>query len=197
MSKAEKTRAFIIERSAEIFNKKGVAGTTLSDLMDATGLTKGAIYGNFGSKDEVALAAYEHNSSHVMKQLNERVAAKSNAIDKLYAITEFYRSAYKQTVSTGGCPILNTAVEADDGHPELRIKVAATIKSWRKNIESIIKKGIEKGEVRKHADAAEYAVIFISLIEGGLMMSTVSGDRSLLFTCLGQIENIIRKKLEP
>jgi TetR/AcrR family transcriptional repressor of nem operon len=58
MTKAEKTKAFIIERSAPLFNSKGYSGTSMNDLMEITGLTKGSIYGNFENKDEVALAAF-------------------------------------------------------------------------------------------------------------------------------------------
>ena len=61
MSKAEKTRAFIIEKSAPVFNIKGYAGTSLNDLMLATGLTKGSIYGNFKDKDDVALSVYRYS----------------------------------------------------------------------------------------------------------------------------------------
>src|ERR1700722_8888899 len=61
ISKAERTRQFIIEKTAPIFNKKGYAGTSLSDITAATGLTKGSIYGNFADKDEVALAAFDYN----------------------------------------------------------------------------------------------------------------------------------------
>jgi len=197
MSKAEKTRDYIIEKAAPLFNKKGYAGTSLNDLIEVTGLTKGAIYGNFGNKDEVALAAYDHNAGRIMDHINERMAAKSNAIDKLYAITEFYRSNYKQAMSTGGCPIMNTAAEADDSHPQLREKAANSFKAWRKSIETVIKKGIGKGEVKKHADASEYAVIIIALIEGGMIMSKAAEDKSLLFTCLDQVDSLIRKKLAP
>ena len=59
MSKAEKTREFIIEKAAPIFNTKGYAGASLNDIIDATGLTKGSIYGNFENKDEVAIAVYQ------------------------------------------------------------------------------------------------------------------------------------------
>lgn len=197
MSKAEKTRAFIIERSAAVFNKKGYAGTSLADLIAVTGLTKGSIYGNFESKDEVALAVYDYNAGRIMDRLRREIGLADNAVDKLYALTGFYRSNYRQTVTAGGCPILNAAVEADDAYPALKRKAAASIKGWRKLIEGIIKKGIEKGEIKKHANAADYAVLFISLIEGGLMMSNVSDDRSLLFTCLDQVDTMIRKKLEP
>lgn len=50
MSKAERTKQFIIEKTAPIFNAKGYMGTSMNDIMNATGLTKGSIYGNFETK---------------------------------------------------------------------------------------------------------------------------------------------------
>ena len=46
-TKAERTTAFIIETVAPIFSRQGYVGTSMSDLTEATGLTKGALYGNF------------------------------------------------------------------------------------------------------------------------------------------------------
>ncbi len=60
MNKAERTKQFIIEQTASIFNKKGYAGTSLQDITAATSLTKGSIYGNFGGKDDVALAVFDY-----------------------------------------------------------------------------------------------------------------------------------------
>ena len=57
MTKSERTRLFIVEKTAPLFNTKGFDGTTLSDLSEATGLTKGALYGNFADKDEIAVEA--------------------------------------------------------------------------------------------------------------------------------------------
>ena len=62
MNKAEKTKSFIIEKTATLFNTKGFAGTSLNDITEATGLTKGSVYGNFKNKDEVALAVFEFNT---------------------------------------------------------------------------------------------------------------------------------------
>src|SRR4051812_49192949 len=118
MSKAEKTKQFIVEKIAPIFNKKGFAGTSLSDMTDATGLTKGSIYGNFTNKDEVALAVYDYNLSRLNKAIDETVAEGTNSIEKLLKMANFYRSRFKSLMATGGCPILNTAVDADDTHAE-------------------------------------------------------------------------------
>ncbi len=59
LTKAERTRQYIIASTAEIFNKKGYEGTSLTDLTSATKLTKGSIYGNFRNKEEVAAAAFD------------------------------------------------------------------------------------------------------------------------------------------
>jgi TetR/AcrR family transcriptional repressor of nem operon len=60
MTKAERTRQFIIEKAAPIFNQKGVAGTSMSDIMEATKLAKGGLYGNFESKEEICVEAYKY-----------------------------------------------------------------------------------------------------------------------------------------
>jgi TetR/AcrR family transcriptional repressor of nem operon len=65
LSKADRTRQFIIETTASIFNTKGYAGTSMSDITEATGLTKGAVYGNFGNKEDVALAVFDYNHGKV------------------------------------------------------------------------------------------------------------------------------------
>ncbi|RZL99390.1 MAG: TetR/AcrR family transcriptional regulator, partial [Pedobacter sp.] len=72
-SKAERTRQLIIEQTAPIFNTKGYAGTSMNDLTAATGLTKGAIYGNFENKDEVAVAAFDYNFSKITEHLKGKI----------------------------------------------------------------------------------------------------------------------------
>src|SRR5438067_7257975 len=107
LSKAERTRKFIVETTAPIFNKKGYAGTSLSDLTDATGLTKGSIYGNFANKEEVAAAAFDHNSAILRKQIQDRIQKAVTYYDKLLVYAQVYHSFTRATFPAGGCPILN------------------------------------------------------------------------------------------
>ena len=60
LSKSAQTKQFIIEKAAPIFNKKGFAATSMNDILEATGLAKGGVYGNFTSKEEIALLAFEY-----------------------------------------------------------------------------------------------------------------------------------------
>lgn len=196
VTKAERTKQLIVENTAPIFNMKGYAGTSLSDLTEATGLTKGSIYGNFANKDEVALAAFDYNFSLLNNGLTAALSLHSNAVDKLLAMTQFYRSEFKNSMTRGGCPILNTAVEADDTHPLLKEKVSKTIKSWKKNIESIIKQGIESGEIKSSVDPAQFSTEFIALIEGGIMLSKATNNITLLNSCVSRLERIINTELK-
>ena len=175
MSKSEQTKAFIIEKTAPLFNIKGYAGTSLSDMTDATRLTKGSIYGNFANKDEVAVAAFEYNVGKVRSILNSKIAQSNSAKDKLLVYGEVYTNTDKYNFPIGGCPVLNTATEADDTHPELQRKVAGAINTWKKNIIRIIEEGIESKEFSKNTDPEQVAITLIALIEGGIMISKATG----------------------
>jgi TetR/AcrR family transcriptional regulator, transcriptional repressor for nem operon len=195
MSKAERTSQFIIEKAAPIFNKKGYAGTSLNDLIEATGLTKGAIYGNFNNKDEVALAAFDYNLSYISKPITEMIRAKENSVEKLLAIPEFYKKWYVHFAERGGCAMLNAAVEADDNHPLLKKKVAATVNNWKKSIEKIILSGISNKEIKSGIDPSKMSSTFIALIEGGIMMSKITDDTSHLNAAMERMEQIINMEL--
>ncbi|MES2649289.1 MAG: TetR/AcrR family transcriptional regulator [Bacteroidota bacterium] len=195
MNKAEKTRQFIIEKTAPVFNRKGFAGTSLNDLTEATGLTKGSIYGNFANKDEVALAVFDYNFAGLQKGVATAISGSNSAIDKLLKMADFYRLEFKQTLAMGGCPILNTAIDADDTHPQLKEKVSASIRQWKKNIETIIKDGIMKGEVNPLVNASKFATQYIALIEGGIMLAKTTGDVSMLAASIERVKTIVSEEL--
>jgi len=60
MSKGDETRERIIAKAGELFNQRGFEGTSLSDLMHATGLEKGGIYRHFRSKEELAAESFDY-----------------------------------------------------------------------------------------------------------------------------------------
>lgn len=175
MSKAEQTRQFIVEQTAAIFNEKGYAGTSLADLTHATGLTKGGIYGNFENKDEVALAAFDYNFNRVTHYIKEKILATEHAIERLLVYPKVYRNFLTIPFLKPGCPILNTATEADDTHPQLRERVAKALSFWKTSIENQVKRGIKRGEIKAGTKPTEVAVIVMSLIEGAIMQAKVTG----------------------
>lgn len=195
MSKAEKTRQFIIEQTAELFNKKGYAGTSLSDITSATGLTKGSIYGNFENKDEVAKEVYLYNSKRLQISFTNELNDAMTTREKLFAIIDVYRKTWETNISRGGCPHLNTAVEADDTMPFLKSEVNKNFENWANHFTRILDKGKNQNEIVESIDSQKYAYQFIALIEGGILLSKTMNNKAHLFNTLERIETIIDNEL--
>jgi TetR/AcrR family transcriptional repressor of nem operon len=189
--KSESTRSFIIEATAELFNKKGYAGTSITDLEKATNLTKGSIYGNFENKEQVALAAFDYNLAMLRKRFRTAVDAASSYKEKILAYFAIYSNP--QLVNTGGCPIQNTGVEADDTHEALRERAAEGLLSFKENLVELINKGILAKEFKADANAEKIALTVIALIEGAILISRTTKDRSSLKTVLGSAREYIEQ----
>jgi len=194
MSKAERTKEFIIQKTAPIFNKKGYAGTSLSDMTEATGLTKGSIYGNFADKDEVALAAFTYNSSLMAAAVRTEMAKRSSYRDKLMVYVELYGNFTAQNSSLdGGCPILNTLTEADDTHPQLKARAVEALMSWRERLTALIGEGINAGEFRSGIDAEETAVTMIALLEGIVLFVKATGKPTYRKYLVNSLTRLIKE----
>ncbi|MDJ0705951.1 MAG: TetR/AcrR family transcriptional regulator [Leptolyngbyaceae cyanobacterium MO_188.B28] len=178
MSKAQFTREKILQKSAALFNRQGYAGSSMSDIMQVTGLKKGGIYNHFKSKDELALEAFDYIVGKINQRYSDALKGKRHALDRLRAIIQVFRVYIDEDdfLLKGGCPVLNTAVESDDTHPALRQRVQAVMNSWRHLIHRFIDKGIERRQIRPDVDADTVATIMISSLEGAVMMSKLYGD---------------------
>ena len=192
ISKAEKTRQYIIEKTAPVFNRKGFAGTSMNDIIEATGLTKGSIYGNFENKDEVALAAFDYNFGMVSSMVRTKMATKPHSVDKLKVYLSVFSDFVNLPMLHGGCPVLNTAIESDDTHGQLRAKAVGAIENWYANIEKVIRDGVDMGQIKQGTNAKDFAGAFIALIEGGIMLAKVTGKMQGLKAAVKQAEKMIQ-----
>src|SRR5712664_2194882 len=170
MRKGEQTRLEIIRKAAPIFNQKGYEGAALSDLMRATGLEKGGICRHFDSKQELAREAFDHAWKLAMDARFEGTHEIPNTVDRLKQIVRNFRDR-RTSVVPGGCPLLNTAIDSDDGNPQLRAKARQALSSWLDRMESIAEEGKRRGEVRSDVDSGELATLIAGTLEGSHMMS--------------------------
>jgi TetR/AcrR family transcriptional regulator, transcriptional repressor for nem operon len=176
MSKGEQTRERILARSAQLFNRQGYSGSSLSDIMRETGLEKGGIYNHFSSKEQLALEAFDYAYRLVQQRVRQALAGKLNAIERLVAIVSVFQSIVEDPPVAGGCPILNTAIEADDADEMLRDRARAAMDDLRTTIHRIVNKGIDRQEIRPGVDADEVASILIATLEGAIMLSNLYKD---------------------
>lgn len=175
-TKAERTRKLIITEAARIFNQKGYAGTSMNDIMKATGLSKGGLYGNFGNKEQIAVAAFEHAVGLVTEEVRERTRISKHPVDKLKAVVSFYRERILDPPVEGGCPIQNTSIDADDNNPVLREHVITAVDQWKSRMVYVLEKGKSLNQVKGEIDSEKFATQFIGTLEGGIMLAQLYKD---------------------
>ncbi len=194
LTKAEKTTQYIIETVAPIFNQNGYAATSLSDLTRATGLTKGAIYGNFENKEALAMAALKYNIKKMLKRIEGHMAQGETSIDKLLLLADFYRNYYDFSQELGGCPIINVGVDANHQNETLLEKVQHVIKLIERDLATIIEEGKANGEIRKAIVSETYAKRFYALLQGGTFMAHTLRDNSYAIDAANVISDVVKQQ---
>ncbi len=196
LTKAEQTTEFIIQTVAPIFNKNGYAATSLSDITKATGLTKGAIYGNFKNKEELAIASFKMTEGNMIRRIADHQSLSESPIEKLFLVTDFYRNYYNYTQEIGGCPVLNMGVDAKYQIPVLFEHVQFTITRIQNNVAKLIDAGKKHQEIKKNVDSMLYAKRLYSMITGAIFMTHTMEDNSYLLETMDQIDSMIHKQLK-
>ncbi|MBV9881110.1 MAG: TetR/AcrR family transcriptional regulator [Gemmatirosa sp.] len=179
-TKGERTRDRIVAAAAPLFNQRGYVGASLADLMAATGLEKGGIYRHFESKDALALAAFDHAVALHRRRLVARVAATTGAVARLTALVDAMAGVADDPAVPGGCPLLNTAIETDDGagssHAELRKRTRLAMRRLLGYVRRLIERGVADGELDPAVDAALEAAMLVATMEGALMLAKLYDD---------------------
>ncbi len=193
MGKAEITSEYILEKVAPYFNMHGYHGTSMGNITAITGLSKGAIYGNFKSKEDLALQAFRYNIKKLLNMLAKKINVFDKSYEQLLAITNFYRDYIDFTAVLGGCPILKVGMDSIDNNPELREKVKTATYKLKKSIEDIILRGQKNHEIKSSIDAEKFANVIYANIEGGVLLSSILNDVKPLHDNIDFLESTIKE----
>ena len=193
-TKAERTKQFILETAAPIFNRKGISGANIDDVLDATKLTKGCLYGHFESKEDLALQVVDYmlqnNAEKMMMSINRGKTAKA----KVFAFLDYYKDPLETHIK-GGCPIFNMAVEADDNNPAVKEKVADVLRQGQELFISILNQGVKNGEFTNKLDAVGYAFKAVAAVEGAVvlcrMMNSAKPMHGLINNLKAELEGYV------
>jgi AcrR family transcriptional regulator len=176
LSKGEQTKQFVVEKAAALFNRRGYEAASLSELMDVTGLKKGGLYRHFESKQELQLLAFEHAVEQMRARFQLEFERRQGPLEHLRGIIHVYSRIPSDPPVPGGCPILNAAVEADDGDPELRARARRVMDQLRRTIARLVREAQKEKTLAASVEPAEFADVLIANLEGGVMMSKLYGS---------------------
>src|SRR5260370_5950007 len=137
MAKGEQTRGEIIRKAAPLLNQRGYDGAAWPDLMRATGLEKGGIYRHFKNKQQLAAEAFDYAWKLAIDTRFEGTQDIPNTVDRLKRLVRNFLERRSGPVP-GRCPLLNTAIDADHGNPQLRSRERRVLDSRLGLLRSII-----------------------------------------------------------
>lgn len=192
VKKGERTRRRIVERAASVFNARGYFGSSMGDLVRETGLEKGGIYNHFASKEELALAAFDYSAGVMHERFEAALEGRTGAVEKLLAIVGVLARTVEDPPVRGGCPLLNTAIEADDAHHALKERARGAATGWLRLIGNVVKDGVASGELEDGADPRGVSSVVVATLEGAVMLSKLHDDPTHMERAVGHTEAYIR-----
>jgi TetR/AcrR family transcriptional regulator, transcriptional repressor for nem operon len=196
VTKGERTREAILARAIEVFNVQGFSGTSLHDLMQATGLQKGGIYNHFNSKEQLAVEAFDYAFAHISERMVDYLKGTKNGLARLTAIVQFFADYFEHPPVKGGCILLNTAIESDDTQPVLRERVLHAMDMWRDLIRRTVQKGIHYGDIRPEVDPDSMATLVIATLEGAMMLTKLYNDSTHLRRAVEHLLDYIQHQVK-
>lgn len=161
----------------------------MQDLMRATGLEKGGLYRHFPNKEDLAVEAFRFALAQNVKVRTEHLDEIPNSIDKLKKVVQMFVEA--PSAIPGGCPLMNTAIDADDGNEALRDLARKGIQDWRARLTRIIETGMKAREIRMSTEPRRIANTLIATLEGALMISRIENSRHALRDAQATLEGIL------
>jgi TetR/AcrR family transcriptional regulator, transcriptional repressor for nem operon len=189
MGKGQETRQRIIEQAAPLFNQSGMAGCSMQDILQATGLKKGGLYRHFSSKEMLAAECLKYSLALVFQARSGNANHIPNAIDKLrYLVARFVSTP---SPMKGGCPLMNAAVDSDDGDPQLRRISLEGLRAWKSRLLQILNEGIERGEVVSGTDPVRVVNTLIAILEGSLLISRIERTSTALEDARAHLDTLL------
>jgi AcrR family transcriptional regulator len=167
-----------VERAAELFAERGIAATSVDEVLAAAGAGKGQFYHYFRSRDELAAAAVGFRCAQVIAELTEALGGVSSLAGLEQALAGFV--AGFEEMGMPGCPIGTLSAEVAGRNEEARLQAAAGFDAWERLLAGALERMRQRGELRAEAEPARLATALLASIEGGMALSQARKDMASL-----------------
>jgi TetR/AcrR family transcriptional regulator, transcriptional repressor for nem operon len=172
------SRERIVERAAGLFAERGIAATSVDEVLSAAGAGKGQFYHYFRSRDELAAAAVGYRCGQMLAGLTQALGGVSSQAGLEQALAGFV-AGFEQA-GMPGCPIGTLAAEVADRNEDARLQAAAGFDAWERLLADALERMRQRGELRAEAEPAVLAAGLLASIEGGMLLSQARKDMTSL-----------------
>jgi AcrR family transcriptional regulator len=168
------SRERIVARAAELFAERGIAATSVDEVLAAAGAGKGQFYHYFRGRDELAAAAVGFRCAQVIAGLTQALGDVSSLAGLEQALAGFGE------MGMPGCPIGTLSTEVSGRNEEERAQAAAGFDAWERLLAGVLERMREHGELQAGAEPAALATGLLASLEGGMVLAQACGDMASL-----------------
>ena len=187
------SRERIVERAAELFAERGVAGTSLDDVLAAAGAGKSQLYHYFSGRDDLVAAAVGLRCTQVLAGLTQALGSVASLAGLEQALNGF--AAGFEQMGMPGCPIGSLAADVAESNEGARQQAAAAFDAWERLFADALERMRQQGELRADASPAVLATALLASLEGGMVLSQTRKDAASLHVAvdagLGQVRTYL------
>lgn len=190
-TKGERTRDRILGEASRLIQRKGVAATSVGDILAAAGIHKGSLYFHFRDKEEIGREVIRQAAHRFLGFVDRSLAGSTPRI----ALDNFFTAAlayHRGAGFVGGCLFGNTALETSDAGRGLAALVDEVFVAWIDRIARVVAAGQKAGEFRDDMTAHGLAQQVVATLEGGIMLSRLRKNAAPLKTCIEALQVFLR-----
>lgn len=192
--KGEQTKEMILVEAAKVFNRQGIASTSISDLLKATGTTKGNLYFHFSGKKELGLEVLSKAQKSFREFLNDSLQGPTPGAQ----LEQFFCRVLERNRCTGfvgGCLFGNTALESSDTDSQLARLVSEVFAEWIDKLQDTISAAQATGQIRQDLPASHLAELVVVAVEGGIMQARLKKAEGPLARSLDSLRVLLELKI--
>ena len=189
-TKGDLTRSKILANASQVFQRKGILATTVTDLLNATGTTKGNLYFHFSSKEDIGLEVLQKAHAAFNSFLDEALTGPTPGA----ALEHFFAAVLERNLAkgaNGGCIFGNTALEAADTAPRFARLVQHVFNDWISRLESTVAAAQQRGQIRRDLPPVEFAELIVETIEGAIMQARLQQETGPLARALNALRVVL------
>ncbi len=180
---AERSRSQILQSALHEMHCKGFQASSVNTILAVTGLTKGAFYHHFPTKQSLGYAVLEQIKLRIQRVWLDPLDGCDDPLSKLQELLDAASKGMVDDDVRLGCPLNNLAQELSSEDEDFRTRIAALYDFWRKNIAEALRRGQKAGHVNLAVDPLSTATFFIASLTGGRGLSKAVQSKEIFEVC--------------
>ncbi len=188
--RGEETRSRILEEALKLFQEKGISETSIADIEQAAGVSKGALYFHFPSKETLALEALR-KAREAFKQFLFEAFSEG---PPRRSLRRFFEMVYQKLAEEGfrtGCLFGNTAIEVANRESPIRDFIEEIFEDWKENLKEVLAQAQDRGCLCRELNPEALALFLIAALEGAILLARLKKDGQPLETVTRVLETLI------